>query len=226
MATADALSPRINGFLPSSCKEWFQLPAPSQCWEIIEKQILFININSAPQGLNLPKHLTHWGRVTHISVSNLTTIGSDNGLAPSRRQAIIWTSAAILLIGHLGTNFSEILIKILTFSFTKMRLESVVCEMAAMLSWPQCVKWHTFCSPSISSFSPTEGQCLMLSPGSVERFCEMLKAVLNESHLIIRIQCKTLIVIEMHMRLSQLQKMYLYLNILVTCCHFHFSEWY
>ena len=33
--------------------------------------------------------LTHWGRVTHICVSNLTIIGSDNGLSPDRRQAII-----------------------------------------------------------------------------------------------------------------------------------------
>ena len=29
-----------------------------------------------------------------------------------RRQAIIWTNTRILLIGPLGTNFSEILIKI------------------------------------------------------------------------------------------------------------------
>ena len=27
----------------------------------------------------------------------LTNIGSDNGLAPGRRQAIIWTNAGILL---------------------------------------------------------------------------------------------------------------------------------
>ena len=33
--------------------------------------------------------LTHWGRVTHICVGNLTIIGSDNGLSPGRRQAII-----------------------------------------------------------------------------------------------------------------------------------------
>ena len=33
--------------------------------------------------------LTHWGRVTHIWVSKLTIIGSDNGLSPDRRQAII-----------------------------------------------------------------------------------------------------------------------------------------
>ena len=67
--------------------------------------------------------LTHWGRVTHICVSKLTIIGSDNGLSPDRRQAIIWTNAGILLIGPLGTNFSEILIEILTFSFKKMRLK-------------------------------------------------------------------------------------------------------
>ena len=29
----------------------------------------------------------------------LTIIGSDNGLSPGRRQAIIWTNAGILLIG-------------------------------------------------------------------------------------------------------------------------------
>ena len=64
--------------------------------------------------------LTHWGRVTHICVSKLTIIGSDNGLSPGRRQAIIWTNAGILLIRTLGTNFSEILGEIHSFSFSKM----------------------------------------------------------------------------------------------------------
>ena len=36
--------------------------------------------------------LTHCGRVTHICVSKLTIIGSDNGSSPGRRQAIIWTN--------------------------------------------------------------------------------------------------------------------------------------
>ena len=67
--------------------------------------------------------LTHWGRVMHICVSRLTITGSDNGLSPGGRQTIIWTNAGILLIGPLGTNFSENLIEILTFSFTKMRLK-------------------------------------------------------------------------------------------------------
>ena len=67
--------------------------------------------------------LTHWGRVTHICVSKLTIIGSDNGLSPDRHQAIVWTNAGLLLIGPLGKNLSEILIEILTFSFKKMRLK-------------------------------------------------------------------------------------------------------
>ena len=67
--------------------------------------------------------LTHWGRVTHICVSKLTILGSDNGLSPEKRQVIICTNAGLLLIGPLGTNFSEILIKLLTFSSQKMRLK-------------------------------------------------------------------------------------------------------
>ena len=61
--------------------------------------------------------LTHWGRVTHICFSKLTIIGSDNGLSPGCRQAIFWTNAGILLIGPLGTNLSDILVGIQTFSF-------------------------------------------------------------------------------------------------------------
>ena len=67
--------------------------------------------------------LTHWGRVTHICVSKLTTIGSDNGLSPGRRQAIIWSNAGILFNWTLGTNFSEILSEIDSFSFKQMRLK-------------------------------------------------------------------------------------------------------
>ena len=44
----------------------------------------------------------------------LTIIGSDNGLSPGWRQALIWTIAGILLIALLGRNLSEILNRILT----------------------------------------------------------------------------------------------------------------
>ena len=39
--------------------------------------------------------LAHWGRVTHTCISNLTIIGSYNGLSPGRHQAIIQTNAGI-----------------------------------------------------------------------------------------------------------------------------------
>ena len=77
--------------------------------------------------------LTHWGRVTQICVDNITIIGSDNGLSPGRRQAIIWTNAGILLIRPLGTNFSEILIGNQTFSFKKIHLKM------------SSAKWRPFC---------------------------------------------------------------------------------
>ena len=71
--------------------------------------------------------------MTHICVSKLTIIGSDNGLSPHRRQAIIWTNAGILLIGPLRTKFSEILIKILRVLFKKMHLKG------------SSAKWRPFC---------------------------------------------------------------------------------
>ena len=77
--------------------------------------------------------LTHWRQVTHICVGNLTIIGPDNGLSPGRRQAIIWTNAGILLIGPWGTNFSELLIGIQTFSVKKMHLKM------------SSAKWRPFC---------------------------------------------------------------------------------
>ena len=90
--------------------------------------------------------LTHRGRVTHICLSKLTIIGSDNGLSPARRQAIIWTNDGILLIRTFRTHFSEIISEIHTFYIQENAFESVVCEMASDLSRPQCL--NTLCDPS------------------------------------------------------------------------------
>ena len=86
-----------------------------------------------PANNNLLGQLTHWGRVTHIYVSKLTNIGSDNGLSPGRRQAIIWTNDGLLLIGPLGTNLNETSIEIHTFSFKKIQLKL------------SSGKWRPFC---------------------------------------------------------------------------------
>ena len=61
--------------------------------------------------------------MTHICISKLTSIASDNGMLPGRRQAIIQNIAGIMLIGPLGTNFSEISIEIQTFSLKKIRMK-------------------------------------------------------------------------------------------------------
>ena len=74
-----------------------------------------------------------FNRMTHICISNLTIIGSDNVLLPGQHHTIIWTNAGILLIGPLGTNFSEILIRIHKFSFMKMHLKM------------SSAKWRPFC---------------------------------------------------------------------------------
>ena len=118
----------------------------SKCFFLNYKEFLckFVNMLLINKMLTLVKvmlgaimqqaiNLTHWGQVTHICVSNLTIIGSDNGLSPARPHAITWTNVGTLLIGPLGTNFSEIFIAIHTFSFKKIHLK--------MLS----KKWRPFC---------------------------------------------------------------------------------
>ena len=77
--------------------------------------------------------MAHWGPMTHICISNLTIIGSDNALSPGQCQAMIWTNDGILLIWPLRTNSSEILIEIHTFSFKKMHFETL------------SGKWRPFC---------------------------------------------------------------------------------
>ena len=98
---------------------WFREKVVSSCFHVYSGSGRF-GFSSAD---NMQPILTHWGRVTHICVGKLTIIGSDTGLSPERRQAIIWTNGGLLLIGPLGTNFSEILIEIQTFSLKKIRLK-------------------------------------------------------------------------------------------------------
>ena len=109
--------------------------------------------------------LTYWGRVTHPCIGKLTIIGSDNGLSPARRQAIIWTNAGILLIRTLGTNFSEILDDIHTFSFKEMHLKlssgnwrpfclglnvlSYICDTGLQCALRILFRDHFYCTASL-----------------------------------------------------------------------------
>ena len=102
---------------------------------------LVMELSFLHQAMNVV--LTHWGRVTHICVGKLTIIGSDNGLSPQRRQTIIWTNAGMLLIGTLGTNFSEILIEIQRFSLKKILLKT------SSAKWrPSCLGLNELRTPS------------------------------------------------------------------------------
>ena len=112
---------------------------------------------------HLLPHLTPWGRVTHICVGKLTIIGSDNGLSPGWRLAIICTKYCnivnLTLRNKLQWNFNRnwnIFIQENVF-------ENIVCEMASIMCRPQCVNiltpslqesdlpkvvWHLLSSPS------------------------------------------------------------------------------
>ena len=85
--------------------------------------------------------------MTYLCVSKLTSIASDNGLSPGRRPAIIWRNAGILLIGPLGTNFSEILIELQAFSLKKIRL-----KMSSAKCRPFCLGLNVFtCIPTVTT---------------------------------------------------------------------------
>ena len=118
--------------------------------------------------------LTHWGRVTHICVSKQTIIGSDNGLSPGRRQAIIWTNAGFLLIGPLGTNFNEILIKILTFSFKKMRL-----KVSSAKRRPLCLGLNVLTRLSYLLLPSYKGVAEPMS----QRIHELIVQILKRNHI-------------------------------------------
>ena len=66
---------------------------------------------------------------------NQVNIGSDNGMTPIWRQAIIWTNAGLLSIGPLGTNLpvSEISIKMKKPIIHENAFENTDCKMAAIL---------------------------------------------------------------------------------------------
>ena len=70
------------------------------------------------------------------------------------RQAITWANTGLLSIGILGRNFSEILIKIQNFSFTKMHLKI------------SSAKWRPFC-PGVDELS--YHYCRILGCGHVTK---------------------------------------------------------
>ena len=107
--------------------------------------------------------LNHWGWVTHIAITTrpltlwgrkLTIIGSDNGLLPGQHQAIIWTNAGILCNWTLRNKFQWNLHPNSYIFIHENAFENAVCEMTAILSWPQCVIGRQIlvrCAPGTST---------------------------------------------------------------------------
>ena len=83
--------------------------------------------------------LLWYGNATHFpwchiyAFVNWVSIGSDNGLSPIERQAIIWTNAELWWIRPPETNFSEIWINIQNIPFMKVHLKI------------SSSKWRPFC---------------------------------------------------------------------------------
>ena len=109
--------------------------------------------------------LTHLPLMPHIYASDLSSISSGNGLSHVWCQAITWSHAELLSIGALGTNLSEIPIKIQKFSLVKMHLNM------------SSVKWRTFClggyeliSAMLHPIQPTS-HCLNLGGPDEQNTC-------------------------------------------------------
>ena len=105
--------------------------------------------------------------MTHICVSKLTIIGSDNGLAPGRRQAIIETNSGILLIKPVGKNLNDLSIRIQTFSFKKMHLKM------------SSAKWYPFCL----------GLNVLITYSQNECWCSISRSCIRTEHLLTITMC-------------------------------------
>ena len=84
----------------SSPHKW---PVTRKMFQFDDVIMIAVSFNSSPPS------------ATYMRWWTVVSIGSGNGLSPVRCQAIPWTYAALLWIGPLGTNFSELWIEIKAF---------------------------------------------------------------------------------------------------------------
>ena len=100
----------------------------------ISLKIIFLRVYWNFPGAN---ELTHWGRVTHICVSKLAIIDSDNAWsAPSHYLNQCWNIVNWSLGNKNQWNFNRN-----SYIFIQQNpFETVVWKMASILSRPQCVK--------------------------------------------------------------------------------------
>ena len=80
--------------------------------------------------------LTHWGRVTHRCVIKLTITGSNNGLSPDGRQAIIWTIAGIPTV-----SFKKVTFKVSSAKYRPFRLG---LNVISKYQYKHVASWYSF----------------------------------------------------------------------------------
>ena len=117
------------------------------CYQGLLRQldsILWVTMNYPLRGCHIVVNGSHLDCLNSLRPSDAymrqqsKIIVSDNGLSPVRRQAFIWTNDGILLIQTLGANFSEILIRIQTFTLRKMHLRCRLWNCVHCVSASMC----------------------------------------------------------------------------------------
>ena len=92
--------------------------------------------------------------MTHICVSELTIIGSDNGLSPGRRQAILWNNAGFIVNWTLRNKLQWNFNRNPNIFNQENAHEHVFCEMASILCQLQCDNRYTNLENRISDMYP------------------------------------------------------------------------
>ena len=104
---------------------------------VISYNIILSNLRKNAAGLSPPPLCRIYASMKWISID------SGNGLSPSRRQAITWTNAPILLIGPLGANFQ--------FKYSSP-LKKIHLKISS-------AKWRPFCPMDMSWVSGRVTNC-------------------------------------------------------------------
>ena len=117
------------------------MPSHIEWWWNMNINLIFHQSNFAHQVL------AHWGRVTHMCVSNLVYLSAIQQLLVQIMACRLFGAKPLsepmleLLTWPVGKNFIEIWIKILAFSFTKMCFK-VSSAKYVILSRSQGVKFE------------------------------------------------------------------------------------
>ena len=90
------------------------------------------------------ENVSIWWRHHDLCVNKPTGFGSNNGLSPGQRQAIIWTNGGILFIGALGTNLSEI---------SEICDSKDITAIFAKIFFPKPRRFNNACHKKVNFFS-------------------------------------------------------------------------